>query len=238
MSWNRLVSSVVAWLGSRDLLLLLAILVIVGGGWFFVELTDRVQAGSTEDFDHRVIRAMRRPDDLAVPIGPRWLAEAGRDFTALGGYAVLTMLTTIVAVYLSLMKKHHAAWLLVGATLSGLAIMEMLKSQVARPRPDIVPHLSYVNSASFPSGHAMMSAVVYLTLGAMLARLVESRRVKTYVLSVALLLTFLIGVSRVYLGVHNPTDVLAGWTAGLVWAVLCWLLTRWLQRRGAVERDG
>jgi undecaprenyl-diphosphatase len=82
-----------------------------------------------------------------------------------------------------------------------------------------------------------MSAVVYLTLGALLARLADQRRVKLYFLAVAALLTLLVGLSRVYLGVHYPTDVLAGWSAGLVWATLCWLAARSLQRRGAVERS-
>src|SRR5262249_16044963 len=157
--------------------------------------------------------------------------EAGRDFSALGGFAVLTLITLAVAGYLLIVRKRHAAILLVVAALGGRLVRHVLKALVDRPRPDVVPHLSHLSSASFPAGRAMLSAVVYLTLGAMLARLVERRRVKTYVLTVAILLTFLVGVSRVFLGVHYPSDVLAGWTAGLVWAVLCWLATRYLQRR-------
>src|SRR5205085_9940078 len=104
-----------------------------------------------------------------------------------------------------------------------------------RPRPSVVPHLSHVMTSSFPSGHSLLSAVVYLTLGSLLARLVGPPRLKLYFLGVAVLLSFLVGLSRVYLGVHYPTDVLAGWAAGLTWAVLCWLLARYLQHRGAVE---
>jgi undecaprenyl-diphosphatase len=108
---------------------------------------------------------------------------------------------------------------------------------VQRPRPDIVPHIVYASSTSFPSGHSMMSAVTYLTLGALLARSQARKRLKAYFLLLAAFLSLIVGVSRVYLGVHWPTDVLAGWTAGTVWAMLCWVATRWLQRRHTLEPD-
>ena len=115
--------------------------------------------------------------------------------------------------------------------------MHFLKALINRPRPDVVPALSHATDASFPSGHAMLSAVVYLVLGAMLARLVQRRRLKLFFLMLAIVLTFLIGLSRVYLGVHYPTDILAGWAAGLIWAIVCWLVTRVLQHSGLVEFD-
>jgi undecaprenyl-diphosphatase len=149
---------------------------------------------------------------------------------------VLVLVTLAVLGFLLLARKYHALLLLLGATLGGLLLNILLKSYYERPRPTVVPHLSDVRTPSFPSGHSMLSAVVYLTLGAMLARLVERRRLKLYFVAVALLLAFLVGVSRVYLGVHYPTDVLAGWAIGLAWAVLCWLVTQYLQRRGAVEK--
>ena len=117
----------------------------------------------------------------------------------------------------------------------GLA-SSILKAAFDRPRPN-VDHYSYVVTSSFPSGHSMMSAVVYLTLGSLLTRVLPARGVKIYLIVVALLLTLLVGLSRVYMGVHYPTDVLAGWTAGLVWAMLCWLAARYLQKRGTIERD-
>ena len=112
----------------------------------------------------------------------------------------------------------------------------LLKMGFDRARPDLVPHGSFVSTASFPSGHAMMSAVTYLTLGALLASVHSPTRVKAYLLALALVLTLLVGLSRIYLGVHWPTDVAAGWAVGAAWALLSSLAMRWLQKRGDVER--
>ena len=220
---------------SHDLLLLLALLVIVGGTWGFIELADEVSEGSTRRLDDYVLRGMRRADDPSRPIGPSWLPEIGRDLTALGGVAVLTLVTLGVTGYLLIRRQRWAAMLVIIATVGGLCLSSILKRAFSRPRPAIVPHLSDAFTSSFPSGHSMLSATVYLTLGALLARFVEQRRLKLYFLVIALLLTFLVGLSRVYMGVHYPTDVLAGWTAGLVWATLCWLVARYLQRTGQIE---
>src|SRR5206468_91472 len=124
-----------------------------------------------------------------------------------------------------------------GAIVSGLFASTVLKHFFDRPRPNLVPFTVYVSTSSFPSGHSMMSAVTYLVLGALLARSQERKLVKAYFLLGAVFLTVVVGISRVYLGVHWPTDVLAGWTAGAVWALLCWLLARHLQRRHALERE-
>jgi undecaprenyl-diphosphatase len=150
---------------------------------------------------------------------------------------VLTLLTVAVAAWLALRRLWGATWLLLASVGGGIVVSTLLKLAFERARPDLVPHGSHVSSASFPSGHSMMAAVVYLTLGVLLARVEPRRRTKAYVLSVAVILTLLVGVSRVYLGVHWPTDVLAGWSIGAGWALLCWLVARWLQRRGAVETD-
>jgi len=99
----------------------------------------------------------------------------------------------------------------------------VLKDIMDRPRPDLVSHLVDVQTSSFPSGHATLSAVVYLTIGALLAREQPSRGLRFYVMAVAILATMLIGCSRVYLGVHWPTDVLAGWAIGSAWAMLWWI---------------
>jgi undecaprenyl-diphosphatase len=222
-------------LGSADLVLLLAVLVLVAGVLGFYRLAGAVRAGRTQHLDEQILRSLRDPDDPSRTIGPPWAGEVGRDLTALGGVACLCLITAAVAGFLLLTRKYAALAFLLLAIGGGLLLSTLLKSAFDRPRPDVVPHLSYVGTSSFPSGHSMLSAVVYLTLGSLLARLVEPVRLKVYFLVVALLLSFLVGSSRVYLGVHYPSDVLAGWCAGLAWAVLCWLLARYLQRRGTVE---
>ncbi|MDZ4821482.1 MAG: phosphatase PAP2 family protein, partial [Planctomycetota bacterium] len=139
--------------------------------------------------------------------------------------------------YLWLDGKVHMMVFTLGAATSGVLISIGLKSLYDRPRPNLVTHLSHVYSSSFPSGHSMLSAIVYLTVGPLLAAVMPTRPLKIYVLFVAIILSVSVGLSRVYLGVHYPTDVLAGWLAGVVWSLLCWLLARWLQRRGTVEQQ-
>ncbi len=225
------------WLARHDLLVLLAELVVVAGLLAFLKLADAVGEGETQHFDETVLKALRDPSDPRKPVGPWWVEGVGRDLTALGGYTVLTLVTLATTGFLVMARKGHAAALLVLATLGGVGVSVLLKDYFARPRPTVVPALmEQVHSFSFPSGHSMMSAVVYLTLGALLDRFLEGRRLKLYCLFVSMLLTVLVGCSRVLLGAHYPTDVLAGWAAGLTWAVLCWVVARYLQKRGAVER--
>lgn len=228
-------SRLVEWLGGHELIVLVGLFVIAAGSWLFLELTDEVLEGETQAYDEWVVKAMRRVDDPSKPIGPAWLGEIGRDLTALGGMAVLSLVTLAVLGFLWLDGKHAAVWFVLIATSGGLALALVLKAFIGRPRPSVVPHLSYVHTSSFPSGHSMMAAVVYLTLGALLTRLVGEVRLKFYFLAVAALLAGLVGLSRIYMGVHYPTDVLAGWTVGLVWATLCWVVAKSLQERGVIE---
>lgn len=205
--------------------------------WAFIEVTDEVIEGESHATDSEVLLALRSADDLSDPIGPPWVEELGRDFTALGGVGVLTLLTLSVAGYLWLVGKVRAMLLVLGAVGSGLLVSTLLKESFDRMRPDLVPHESLVYTASFPSGHSMMAAITYLTLAALLARVQPNRATKVYFLFLALIITVGVGVSRVYLGVHWPSDVLAGWAVGASWALLFWLIARWLQDRGQVEQD-
>ncbi|WP_207062844.1 phosphatase PAP2 family protein [Motiliproteus sp. SC1-56] len=226
------------WPANLELSLLLMVLVIGGGAWGFIKLAEEVREGETQNLDEALLLAMRNPADLHDPIGPKWLEELGRDFTALGGMGVLTALTLAVIGYLLLVKKHRTALLVAAAVGGGMILSLLLKYGFDRPRPDLVPHESYVYTTSFPSGHSMMAAITYLTLAALLARVENQRRVKLYFIALAALLTIAVGISRVYMGVHWPSDVLAGWTAGATWALACWQLGRWLQRRGKIEQAG
>ena len=225
-----------AWLGRHELGTLLAIGSLAAGVWLFAALADEVMEGGTRKLDRTLLLALRRPGDLQ-PLGPPALLNAARDITALGGPSVLTLLTFAVSLFLALNGKKHMALFVCGSIGSGLLVSNLLKDSFDRPRPDIVPHEVYAASYSFPSGHSMLSALTYLTLGAMLARSHKRKLLKAYFLLVGVFVTVLVGVTRVYLGVHWPTDVLAGWTAGAVWALLCWLLARWLQSRRALEPE-
>lgn len=225
------------WLGRHELPVLLCVLIISGGVWGFVELADTVMEGETQNLDEKLLLAFRAAADLSDPIGPGWVEEMGRDFTALGGVAVLVIISTFTLGYLLISRYYHAALFMLVSVSGGWLISTLLKMGFDRPRPDLVSHGSIVYTASFPSGHSMMAAVTYLTLAALLIRMQPKRRLKAYLLLVAILITVLVGISRVYLGVHWPTDVLAGWTAGAAWASLCWVVARWLQQRGAVEQS-
>jgi undecaprenyl-diphosphatase len=224
-----------ALVGRADLDVLLAALAAAAAGWAFLKIAGEVSGGGIDHADARVLRALRDPADPARPAGPRWLAEAARDVTALGGYTVLTLVVGFVAGYLLIARHYPAAILVVASALGGLALSLVLKDLYERPRPDAVPHLVPVSTSSFPSGHAMLAAVVYPTLGALLARLADRWWERVYFLTAAGVLAVLVGASRVYLGVHYPSDVLAGWAAGAAWAIACWLAARYLQRRGVVE---
>jgi undecaprenyl-diphosphatase len=216
-----------------ELVIVLAITLCACG---FIAVAIGVKSGATRNIDEKLLRAPRDPADPARTLGPSWLEEVARDLTAIGGIAALSLVTAAVSGYLLIARKYGALTLLLAATLGGLLLSVLLKERFERPRPQVVPHLSMVITSSFPSGHSLNSAVVYLTLGSMLAGLSRELRLKVYFFCVAVILTFLVGVSRVFMGVHYPTDVLAGWLAGLAWSLSCGLVARRLRRRGLVER--
>ncbi|MEX2671470.1 MAG: phosphatase PAP2 family protein [Phycisphaeraceae bacterium] len=225
------------WLG-REFGLLLALFALVVGTWVFIEVTDEVLEGEYRSLDESIVLALRADEPPHTPVGPDWLEQAALDVTALGGYSVLTLAILAVSGFLLLARAYQQLIMILTVTLSGLLITHGLKLLVARPRPMEALHLTTVSTPAFPSGHAMNSAIIYLTLAAMLARMVRRRRLKLYIMTVAVLLTGAVGMTRVYLGVHYPTDVLAGWAAGIAWAAFAWLavelFSRWRDQKPSV----
>jgi undecaprenyl-diphosphatase len=203
----------------------------------FSKLASEVLEGETQTFDKHILLALRDPADLSRPIGPPWLVSGALDITALGSATILGLTVLAVTGYLVLQGTWRRGLFVFVASVGGWFINSALKRIFQRPRPDVVPHLREVMTMSFPSGHALISAVVYLTLGALLMRISERRLTKFYCMAVAMLGTFLIGASRVYLGVHYPTDVVAGWLMGFSWALLCWIVERSLERKAGLKRE-
>ncbi|MBV9491333.1 MAG: phosphatase PAP2 family protein [Verrucomicrobia bacterium] len=225
-------SRVVTTEAATFLELFLGSLLVLG----FLRLAEKVQAGKTNAIDEGILRALRHPENPAVPKGPPWLAEMAQDVTAMGSGPNLSLITGVVIGFLALNRRFRAAGFLIVSLGSGMVLSRMLKDFFVRPRPTVVPKLTHFDPGSFPSGHSMLSALVYLTLGGILSRMAANPVAKRYFLSVAIALAMLVGASRVYLGVHFPSDVLAGWAAGSLWSGFCAQVARALQRRGTVEK--
>lgn len=216
---------------TRTLIVLLLIAVAI---WAFAALASEMVDGELDSYDRAILLALRNPADATDPLGPAVLEQAMRDFTGLGGVAVLTLLTLATALALMLRAQTRLVVALLVAVAGGGLLSMFAKMLFGRARPDLVPHGVDVYTASFPSGHSMMSAATYLTLAAMLARAEPMRRIKAYYFTMAVFVTVLVGFSRVYLGVHWPSDVLAGWTAGAAWALSVDMVSRSLMREDRV----
>lgn len=223
------VPSATAWRG-REVAALVVVLASIAA---FVALIVLISSPEIQRFDESVVRALRNQHDLSNPVGPKWVQELARDYTALGGYGVLSTLTVLIALFLSFAGKRRRAWFAAFVVFAGYLVSMGLKAAIGRPRPAIVPYLSNFNSASFPSGHSMMSAVVYITFSLMLADLAIRKRVGALLFIAPVAISAAVGFSRVYMGVHYPTDVFAGWCAGISWALGCWLIAR----RWRIVRD-
>lgn len=223
---------VVAWLrhALAEPLLLGVALALNCGVWGFLKLADAVRESGTLSWDDRLLLMLRRPGAPGEPRGPAWLSVVVRDLSAMGGPLVMSIVVGSVCGYLFILGHRRSAWRLAVAA-GGGALAVLLKHTFSRPRPGVVPHLMDATSTSFPSGHSMMSAVVYVTLGVMIARLTPSVVGRVYVLLVVGAVSVLVGFSRVYLGVHYPSDVVAGWAAGLVWGLVYFFVLRWFSSR-------
>ncbi len=198
---------------------------------FFV--ASRVVAGDAFAFDHRLLLALREGD--GTPIGSAKVTSAIRDVTALGSTTVLTLVVLFAAALLASLGRWRSAVLVMLGTGLGCAANSGIKMLVARARPDLVPHLMQETSNSFPSGHAAHSAIVYLTLATLVFPIVRLRRTRGMIVAGATMLVAMIGASRVYLGVHWPSDVLAGWLFGALWAVAWWRFGCWLGGERSVQ---
>ena len=219
--WDRFVHVAAAW----------AFVLAIG---LFLELATHAPEGNYLPIETKIMQALRHDGQ---PIGPAGAEAAVRDITALGSATVIALMTLMVLGYLWMCGRNRVAGLITVATVGGQALNSLLKFGFARERPDAALQLVAATASSFPSGHTMASSIFYLTIGALLARTARRRREKIYFIGAALLITFLIGFSRVYLGVHYPTDVMAGWSAGVAWAMICWFVADWLGRRGKLHPE-
>lgn len=220
-----------ALLRQRDFLTLALATIALGCVWAFVELADELGEGELTAIDRRLLLLLRDPDNPADPLGPRLLETVMRDASALGSVLVLSLLASVAVIALWLERHRLAARWLAVVALGAVALNSLLKHAFARARPDILAPELLPSSFSFPSGHAFLAAAIYLTLAALLARLIARPATRLFVLVVAVAVVLLVGFTRVYLGLHYPSDVLAGWTLGLFWAALCWLVFWNLGRR-------
>jgi undecaprenyl-diphosphatase len=231
---NR-IGSRIAQLWQAETGLLGSVLIVASLLLIFGLIADEVLAGSTAGFDRSLMMVFRNSTDPSILLGPAWVPEMVRDITALGSFAVLGIVLFAIVGYLVLANMRAAASLMLAAVLGGAALNSLLKFNFARPRPDFIVPAAKVFTASFPSGHAVLSAITYLTIAALLARTTVSRPLRIYFVTVGIALTLLVGVSRVYLGVHYPSDILAGWCVGSAWALGCWAVMSRLQHGGKIE---
>ena len=203
-----------------------------------LKLASEMLEGDTLALDRTLLIALRQPGDLGTPIGPAWLPGTVIDITALGGTTNLTLISVLAIAFLLLLGRFRHAIYMAAATGGGSIFGKVLKLHFARERPEVVPHLIEVHSLSFPSGHALNSAIVYLTLAVLVARELDQRRMRIFVVGAASLLVLLIGFTRLYLGVHFPSDVLAGWMLGASWALTMGMVADLLHRisvRGRIK---
>lgn len=199
--------------------------------FLFIVIADAVGEGETHSIDNEILLLFRSPEDPSLPLGQERLQYVIRDITSLGSSTLLTLITLLVVLYLILKKEIRSIVFVLSAAIGGGILVQILKFLFARPRPETVPQLVSEVTMSFPSGHSAMSAVVYLSIAVLISRIEPSRKTRVFLISSALIISFVVGLSRVYLGVHYPSDVLAGWMIGLFWALLCWFIASIIENK-------
>lgn len=180
----------------------------------FAKIAATVVSGKTTGFDEAVMRFMGQHQ---VP----WISNLMVELTMLGTGIVVAMIVAVSALFLWLYDYKNSSTLLLVTTLGGILLNNVLKLGFDRPRPQFFEWGTHVMSSSFPSGHAMSAAIVYPTVAYLAARLQKTHFARVTTMLAAALLVLLICLSRVYLGVHYPTDVLAGVVVGLAWSAFC-----------------
>ncbi|MBU0587367.1 MAG: phosphatase PAP2 family protein [Gammaproteobacteria bacterium] len=205
---------------------LLLVFVVSLLAFTFAKLGSEINEGETHSFDMWMLQGAQ-----ALRLSHPWMAGLMRDLSGLGSEIVLTLITVATVGYLALISARATAMLVAASVISGTVLMNMLKLAFGRLRPDLAYAELSVPGLSFPSGHASMSAIVFLTIGALLASTHKRLAERIYILTAAMLLTLLVGLSRIALGVHWTTDVFGGWTLGAAWALAWLLLARHLSRR-------
>ncbi|WP_394688221.1 phosphatase PAP2 family protein [Hoeflea sp.] len=221
--------------GSANRLPVALFAVLTLGVFAFIAIADEMAEGELRKIDEWLFLSLRTTGDSPQPLGPPWLQETALEVTAIGGFPLIMLTLAGVAGFFIVTKHYGAALYAVLSVGSGALLSQTLKQYYGRPRPDLVDHLDTVHTLSFPSGHALVTTVAYLTLASIVIGFLDNRRARIYVLAVAVLVAVIVGVSRVYLGVHWPSDVAAGWALGAAWASLSWLIVHVLTLRKAPD---
>jgi undecaprenyl-diphosphatase len=234
--WGRRAADVWRRRGPKLVLVVVGAVALFCVG-LFVALADEVFEQDTVGFDRALLLWFRTAEDPRIPIGPAWFREMALDTTALGSPFVLGLIALAALGFLYFEGQKRVALFAVGSLTGGALMSLLLKQWFQRPRPDVVPHLREVASTSFPSGHAMGAAVVFLTLAVIFVKAFRSRRAKAFCLGLGVFLALIVGASRVFVGVHYPTDVAGGWLAGTAWALATWAVSQFLPTRPIPPAD-
>ena len=215
---------------------LVAQLLLLATVALFLAVLVAMLAGQTQAADEWTLLALRLPQDSGRMVGPSWLSDVMVAITALGEASTLTAFVLLAVAWFHFRGDRRALRMMLVVGIGGLLLMLALKYGIGRPRPDLVPHLARIDHGSFPSGHAMMTMAIFLSIAVLVGRGLRSARRRGTLVAVAVASSLLIGTTRLFVGVHYPSDVLAGWMIGLSWAAACWLVDARTQGSPAHQR--